>query len=85
MNNVVKYRYLFPKNLSDGDALQTAVSAAIVDYNDHRPHGSLYGLTPTEAYDGLDKSTLLTFEKLKEAQKARIEHNKKSRCQKCKD
>jgi putative transposase len=85
VNKVVKYRYLFPKNLPDGDALQTAALAAIVDYNDFRPHGTLNGLTPTEAYQGIEKETLLAHDKLKTAQRARIEHNGRNRCQKCRD
>ena len=62
------------------------------DYNDRRPHcvlakphGSLDGLTPTEAYSGIDKDSMCTSEKLKTAQKARIDHNRQSRCPKCKD
>lgn len=92
VNKVVKYRYLFPKNIPDGVALEKAVTESIADYNDRRPHGSLDGLTPTEAYQGighesLDRrsQTLHTSEKLKAAQKARIEQNKKDRCLKCRD
>jgi putative transposase len=92
VNKVVKYRYLFPKKLPDGASLDKAVSEAIVDYNDLRPHcvlakrdGSLSGLTPSEAYQGIDKETMRTHEKLKTAQRARIEYNHQSRCQKCKD
>jgi len=85
VNKVVKYRYLFPKKLPDGASLDKAVGEAILDYNDRRPHGSLDGLTPSEAYDGIDKKSMRTSEKLKMAQKARIEYNRQSRCQKCKD
>jgi len=85
VNKVVKYRYLFPKKLPDGVSLDKAVREAILDYNDFRPHGSLDGLTPTEAYSGIDKESMCTHEKLKTVQKARIDHNRKSRCQKCKD
>ncbi len=85
VNKVVKYRYLFPKKLPDGVSLEKAVSQAILDYNDRRPHGSLDGLTPSEAYSGIDKESMCTHEKLKTAQRARIEYNHQSRCQKCKD
>jgi putative transposase len=72
VNKVVKYRYLFPKHLPDGEALQKAVGSAIVDYNDHRPHGSLEGLTPSEAYQGIGKKAMRVHQKLKTAQRARI-------------
>ncbi len=85
VNKVVKYSYLFPKKLPDGASLERAVGEAILDYNDLRPHGSLDGLTPSEAYNGIDKKSMRTREKLNMAQKARIEYNRQSRCQKCKD
>ena len=83
VTKVVKYRYLFPKHLPDGEALMAAVESAIVDYNDCRPHGSLHGLPPTEAYQGIEKETMRTSEKLKAAQKDRIGQNRRNRCPKC--
>ncbi len=70
--NVLKYRYLSPKNILEGDALHTAEESAIVEYNDRRPRGSLDGVTSREAYYGIDKETMGNSENLRTAQKARI-------------
>jgi len=83
VNKVVKYRYLFPQKIPDGASLVEIAASAMADYNDRRPHGSLDGLTPTEAYQGIDKETMRTSEKLKAAQKERIEQNRRARCSRC--
>lgn len=66
-------------------ALQMAVSDAITDYNDRRPHGSLDGLTPSEPYRGIGSETLRASERLKTAQRERIQNNPRKRCQLCKN
>ncbi len=83
VNKVLKYRYLFPKVLPDSASLFKAVEDAITDYNEIRPHGSLNGLTPSEAYQGIECDSLRTSEKLKQAQIARIQANRKARCKGC--
>jgi len=52
VNKLLKYRYLFPGNIQDGDQLKTVLEKSIHDFNEVRPHGKLSGLTPSEAYNG---------------------------------
>jgi hypothetical protein len=73
-----KYRYLFPKDPHDDASLFKVVEDAIIDYNDLQPHGSLDGLTPSEAYQGHAR-----FEKRKENQAARIQAIRVARCGSC--
>jgi hypothetical protein len=47
VNKLLKYRYLFPKQLANSAALTTHLAMSIQDYNDVRPHGSLNGLKPS--------------------------------------
>ena len=70
-------------NLMDGEALTLAFAGSGGDYKDVRPHGSLDGLTPGEAYQGLGRETLHAHEVLKAAQKLRIGQNRRNKCQKC--
>ena len=83
VNKLVKYRYLFPKNLPDGEALTKAFAESVIDYNDIRPHGSLGGLTPSETYRGVARDSLHAHGMLKAAQKLRIERNRQGRCISC--
>lgn len=80
VNKILKSRYIRPKAPPDGPALEGVVEWAVKDYNDVRPHTSLKGLTPTEAYSGTRLETLRMAENVKAAQKARIQANKQSSC-----
>ncbi len=48
----------------DGAALEKVLTWAIHDYNATRPHTSLQGLTPAEAYSGVGVETLRMSEKV---------------------
>jgi putative transposase len=57
VNKLVKYRHLY---LHDFDALQKHLHSFILIYNNERPHCSINGLTPLEAYKGksMDKNKI---------------------------
>jgi putative transposase len=80
VNKILKSRYIRLKAPPDGIALQKVLEWAINDYNSIRPHTSLHGLTPTEAYSGIGPESLHMPEKVKAACRARIQANKRNSC-----
>jgi transposase InsO family protein len=60
--------------------LEKVMAWAIHDYNEIRPHTSLEGLTPSEAYSGIGQETLRMSENVKAACIARIQANKGNSC-----
>ena len=51
-NKLIKYRYLFKKDYCDIHAIRDDLTWIIEDYNRRRPHISLNGATPHEAFFG---------------------------------
>lgn len=84
MNKLIKYNYLYPSQIPNQKQLTDFMRTfEIPDYNNKRPHGSLGGLTPLEAYQGKQ----LDFKKLKEKMKVasckRIQNNQNHSCDSC--
>ncbi len=48
-NKIIKYHYLFPARLKDGQELRKRLPDFIHDFNAVRPNHQLKGLTPAEA------------------------------------
>ncbi|MDH5382806.1 MAG: integrase core domain-containing protein [Cyclobacteriaceae bacterium] len=79
-NKLLKYRYLFPKDVQDGEQLRNVLEKSIDDFNNIRPHGKLGGLTPSEAYQG--QNVPISFDT--EALRQRVNENKDNNgCSKC--
>ena len=82
-NKVLKYQYLFPEYPKDYDDLIRLLNFFVHDFNEIRPHGQLNGLTPNEAFNGIqlpdDFRTIL----LKKARLKRLEYNRNNRCKSC--
>jgi transposase InsO family protein len=82
VNKTIKYRHLFRQDIPDFQSTLRHLERAIPEYN-NRPHYSLSGLSPQEAFNGvrIDK----TAEKLAfhEEYKKRIEENRNTRCANC--
>ena len=80
VNKVMKYSYLFKEHIPDFETLQKNLPIYIDDYN-NRPHCSLNGLTPDEAYNGItiDKQSLKN--KFIQAKSQRLIQNRLTRCQ----
>ena len=82
-NKLLKYRYLFPKKIANGSELIIVLGQAIVDFNQHRPHGKLNGLTPDEAYYDLKSPIENLSSILKKAQQDRRALNQQTICSIC--
>ena len=83
VNKIVKYRHLYLHDIPDFESLKKHLHSFIPIYNNKRPHCSLNGLTPLEAYNGkiLDKNKMkLQFE---QAKRNRIIYNQKANCPIC--
>lgn len=84
LNKLIKYDYLFPKQLQNQTQLRNYMRDFVIpDYNTKRPHGSLSGLTPEEAY----RQKKVNFKKIREkmvaAHKDRICYNRTHQCLGC--
>ncbi len=80
VNKILKSRYIRLKAPPVGAASEKVMAWAIHDYDAIRPHTSLQGLTPAEAYSGIGVETLSISENVKAACMARIQANKRDSC-----
>lgn len=84
INKVLKYSYLFPRNLNNQTELINAMRKFIIpDYNNKRPHGSLDGLTPQEAYGNATVDFKGIRLKMVQAHCQRIDYNQTHSCLNC--
>ena len=82
-NKLIKYYYLFKHPFRNLDELITLLDWIIKDYNCHRPHHSLGGLTPFEALTGTNPSLEEWNMQLKKARQTRIRENRAKSCALC--
>jgi putative transposase len=82
-NKIIKYNYLYKMEVQNIDELRKAMEFLTNDFN-NRPHVSLDGLTPNEAYKNvsLDRQQLRLF--TEKAAFDRKEYNRTHRCEQCK-
>ena len=80
VNKQLKYRYLFTKDLADFGSTVEHLKVSIPEFNEIRPYGPLFGLTPAEAFSGKrpEKNKFLC-----DMRKARIERNNINRLSLC--
>lgn len=83
VNRVMKYGYLFWRPVYDIKDVTKVMRRAVLDYNAMRPHGSLKGLVPLEAYFGQTINKAKNHELMKQAMKARLKWNHNHTCQSC--
>lgn len=84
VNKIIKYDYLYPRHLLNQEQVFAVMKNIVIpDYNTKRPHGSLGGLTPLEAYRKKKVNAKENREKLAEAFKARVEFNQNHICANC--
>ena len=76
-NKLLKYRHLFKCQYQDIGALRNALNWIVPDYNDQRPHNSLKGLTPYEAYTGKTFDIEEHGDKMKQSRKNRLQKTRK--------
>jgi transposase InsO family protein len=82
-HKILKYGYLFRDPIPDFKTLQKHLAFAVSDYNNKRPHCSLNGLTPSEAYTNISLDTEQIKHQLNQAKKARIQTNRLASCPIC--
>ncbi|MBI9067278.1 MAG: transposase [Salinivirgaceae bacterium] len=83
-NKLLKYRYLFKCQYQDIGELRNVLNWIVPDYNNRRPHNSLKGLTPYEAFTGKTFDIGEQVQRMKQSRKNRITQNKKRLCEICK-
>ena len=85
LNKTLKYHYIFPTKPKDINQLKRTINYFIEDYNFNRPHGSLNGLTPDEAYNGVQLPENYRTKILKQARIDRLTINRENKCNICED
>lgn len=75
VNKILKYRYIFRKNIQSYLSVESVVKESIADYN-ARPHYALHGLTPDETYAGKNFDSRGYKERLAHAREHRLSENR---------
>lgn len=83
VNKILKYQYLFHKEINGHKQLEAYMQSSVRDYNSRRPHGALSGLTPEESYFGKKLNLKKTRAKIKEVIDERILWNQSHSCKGC--
>lgn len=82
VNKIMKYRFLFPKNLVSFQDVIHTLKTAVPEYNS-RPSGVLFGYSPNQVLDGAIPDKHRFGENIKEAASKRPELNKTEACEAC--
>lgn len=82
-NKIIKYHYLFKHNFADIQELRKLLDWIIEDYQYRRPHHSLKGLTPYEAFSGIAVPREQWKKQIEEAKKVRLQENASIPCEMC--
>lgn len=75
VNKILKYRYIFRKNIPSYHAVEAVVKESIADYN-ARPHYALHGLSPDDVYAGKIFDFAGYKERLARARERRLSENR---------
>ena len=79
-NKMLKYQYLFRKDLQDGLDLKKHLEFAIHDHNYVKPYGPLKGLIPLEALIGIPFNYSIAKEQKHLATQERVKSNQNIQC-----
>lgn len=83
INKILKYQFLYAKEIHDNKQLQTTLKKAVVIYNSIRPQMSLGGNTPHETFYGKAIDFSVYSKKFLAQRIRRNIENKKSNCKVC--
>lgn len=78
VNNILKYRYIFRKDIPSFHSVDPVVRESISDYN-ARPHYALHGLSPDEVYAGKTFDFAGYKERLAHARARRLSENRSTK------
>jgi len=82
VNKRLKYDYLFTRDFLDFEETEKFLRFAIDEYN-NKPHGSLYGLTPKEVFEGMIPDKDMFTERINQEAKKRKIINLNQDCFRC--
>jgi hypothetical protein len=82
-NKLLKYRFLYLKQIPDFNSLERYLPQAIQEYNEVRPHFAHKYLTPKEVFDGQRVARNKFRNQLQTARNMRLLHNKQTGCAVC--
>jgi putative transposase len=82
-NKVLKYQFLFPKNIGSRKQLEKIIAEAIPIYNNERPQWQLGGNTPSETFAGIPINLSKYTTGFKSQKIVRLAQNKSNSCKKC--
>ena len=82
-NKLLKYRFLYLKEIPDFNALERYLPKAILEYNEVRPHFAHRYLTPKEVFDGQRVDRNKFKNQLQTARNMRLLDNKQTECKVC--
>ncbi len=81
-NKLIKYNYLYKMEITNRKQLEDALQFVVTDYND-RPHVSLLGRTPSEAYEDLQLDLTRIKTDLINSRQNRKLYNQHHHCDQC--
>ncbi|EMK26112.1 DDE-type integrase/transposase/recombinase [Leptospira kirschneri] len=82
VNKIMKYQFLFPKNLVSFQDVIRTLKSAVSEYNS-RPSGVLFGYSPNEVLNGAIPDKHLFADQIKRAASKRSELNRTEACEAC--
>lgn len=82
-NRVLKYQFLFPKDISCGKQLRNTLDNVIEVYNNDKPQLNLGGSTPSEVFFGNPIDFKPLASQFKGQQQLRVAKNRASNCKTC--
>jgi len=85
INKQVKYHYLFTRDLINFKAVVEHLRVSIPEFNNIRPYGPLFGLTPAEAFSGIRPDKNRFSELFEQAREQRYLINTTKPCPLCAD
>ena len=83
--NISKNNYLYHRNIRNFEDLQEHLAQVMHDLRYVRPHGSLKGLIPFEAWQQKKPDSLSYRQKLDEARQKRLQYHQNNGCKGCED
>lgn len=83
-NKILKQGWLYRKEITEFDMLQSELETFVNEFNEIRPHHSIGGMTPSEVHEGRPNYFNESYRKMTaEVRKNRCRENKCNTCENC--